>query len=188
MRSYPFVTRAAITSFLIVVATVALTSGIAAAPDGDESVNHCTIGEAEAAFQAWVPAVKLWNGLGIDQGALGEGYWLCQYRSFRDGAEVCFCEDDIFLGGSTLYELLEGPDALSRPEARESIAAWEFRVFITPDGGQESELDVMRTAIKGGLHPVWGAGGLSATWCLPPVASGRLLDPRMGLSSRLGRV
>jgi hypothetical protein len=82
--------------------------------------------------------------------------WFCQYRLFYDGAEVCFCEDDIFLGGSTWYEFPEAPDGLSQAEAREWLAQVETEVFITPEGGETTQLDVMSTAIKGGQHFAWG--------------------------------
>ena len=146
MRPYHSMKRVALSSLLIVIATVALVSGTAAEPP----VEHCDIGNVESAFQAWVPGGRLWRELGLDEGGLAEGVMFCQYRLFRE-AEVCFCEDDIFLGGSTWYS-----DDPSQSEAREWLAQIEVEVFLTPEGGETSELDVISTAIKGGQHFLWG--------------------------------
>lgn len=151
MRSNRSVKHVAIASLLVVAATVALTSGISADPPED----HCNTGNVNSAFQAWAPGVKLWDR-GLDYGGLAEGVGLCQYRTFYDGAEVCFCEDDIFLGGTTVYVSPDPPDGMSQSEAREWLAQFETELSITPDGGETSELDVMRTAIKGGPHVTRG--------------------------------
>ena len=154
MRSHRSVKRAAIVLLLTVVAIVALWSGSAAAPDGGE--NHCTIGEATSAFEAWATGVKLYVRLGLDEGGLAEGVSFCQYRIYYDGEEACFCEDDFFFGGITFYTRVGKPDGLSPSEARDWLNQWEFEVFLTPDGGDPSQLDVVGTAVKGGQHPYRG--------------------------------
>jgi hypothetical protein len=101
MRSYRSVRRVAVASVLVLVASVALTSGIAA----DPPVDHCTLGEVTSAFEAWAPG-RMLSRLGLDYAGLAEGYGFCQYRLFAGAYgfdEVCFCEDDVFFGGTTWY-------------------------------------------------------------------------------------
>jgi hypothetical protein len=157
MRSYRSIKRATVASILIVVAIVVLTSGTAAAPPGHE--DHCNKGNVTSAFQAGAPGVKLTERLGLDHAGLAEGVSFCQYRLFAEWYgfdEVCFCEDDFFFGGTTLYELVGEPDGLSPSEARESLNQWEVKVFLTPEGEEPSQLDVVGTAVKGALHPRFG--------------------------------
>jgi hypothetical protein len=148
------VKRVAISSLLVLIAIVALTSGTAA----DPPVTHCTIGEVSSAFQAYPPGVKL-RGLGLDESGLAKGVSFCQYRLFAGAFgfdEVCFCEDDFFFGGTVLYVGVGEPDGLSPSEAREWLNQWEFEVFLTPEGGTPSQLDVVGTAVKGSVHPRFG--------------------------------
>jgi hypothetical protein len=149
MRSYRSVKRVAIASVLIVVVTAALTSGIAADP-----LDHCNLGNVNSAFQAWPTGGKLWNW-GLDQGGLAEGYGFCQYRLFGGAygySPVCFCEDDYFFGGNTLFLTTSPPDGLSPQEAQAWLAQLVVEVEITPEGGEPLELDVVWTDIKGGQH------------------------------------
>jgi hypothetical protein len=158
MRSYRSVRKVAISSFLIVIATVALTSGIAA----DPPVDHCNPGNVDSAFQAWVTGGKLWNW-GLDHGGLAEGYGFCEYRLFAQAAgidEVCFCEDDYFFGGNTFFLATSPPDGVSPEEAQAVLAQLVVEVEITPEGGEPLELDVVWTDIKGGQHYLVG----KVTW------------------------
>jgi hypothetical protein len=147
MRSYRSVKKVAISSLLIVIATVALTSGIAA----DPPVDHCTLGEVTSAFEAWAPGFMLNDRLGLDHAGLAEGVGLCQYRLFYDGATACFCEDDIFLGGVTWYTSVDPPNGLSPSEASEWFNQLEVQVEL--DG---SPIDVVGTAVKGAVVPSYG--------------------------------
>ncbi len=158
MRSYPFVTRAAIASFLTVVAVVALASGVSASPE-----DHCNPGNVNSAFQAWAPGVKLYHRLGLDHGGLAEGVGFCEYRLYAEWYgidEVCFCEDDFFFGGTNNYVPTGPPDGMSPEEAQEWLAQFVFEIEITPEGGEPLELDVVETAIKVGQHAWLG----KVTW------------------------
>jgi hypothetical protein len=142
--------RVALSLLLILIATVALTSGTAA----DPPVNHCTMGEVKSAFQAWTPGVMLRDKLGLDHAGLAEGVSFCQYRLFAGAYgfdEVCFCEDDFFFGGTVWYAGVGEPDGMSPSEARDWLNQWEFQVEL--DGNQ---LDVVGTAVKGAVHPRFG--------------------------------
>jgi hypothetical protein len=150
MRSYRSVKRVAIASVLVLVASVALTSGIAA----DPPVDHCTLGEVTSAFEASAPGVMLTDRLGLDHAGLAEGASSCQYRLFAGDYgfdEVCFCEDDVFFGGTTWYVGIGEPDGKSPSEASEWLNQWEFQVEL--DG---SPLDLVGTAVKGAVHPTFG--------------------------------
>ena len=150
MRSYRSVKRAATASFLIVVAILALASGTAAAPP----VDHCTVGEVTSAFEAWAPGTMLTDRLGLDNAGLAEGVSSCQYRLFAGNYgfdEVCFCEDDVFFGGTTWYVGIGEPDGMSPSEASDWLNQWEFQVEL--DG---SPLDIVGTAVKGAIHPTFG--------------------------------
>ena len=148
MRSYRSVKRVAVASVLIVIATVALTSGIAA----DPPVDHCTLGEVTSALQAWAPGVTLYYRTGLDYAGLAEGVSFCQYRTYKFWVpEVCFCEDDIFLGGTTYFVGISKPDGMSLSEASEWLNQLEVQVEL--DG---SPIDVVETAVKGAVHPAIG--------------------------------
>ena len=117
------------------VAMLALSAGSVAS--ADTSSRPCTIGDANANFEAPLPH-------------LGGVYGPCQYRVFFDGATFTFCEDDVILGG--VVNLIEYKNAgWTRDEGIDYLKSLGQRVWLN---GIEQSL--ASTAMKDAVHPVFG--------------------------------
>jgi hypothetical protein len=102
----------------------------------------CTAGAAQSLFQELPLGSQVMRPRGQDHPGLLEATARCQYRLFRDGNTVTFCEDDFILGGivwATAYKA----DGISRAAAIADIEATTDRAWLD---GQEQVLK--RTAYK----------------------------------------
>jgi hypothetical protein len=126
---------------LCAVCVVGLVAG-SVATAGSTPTSPCTYGEAQHSFQA--PYTSINPDIPYPFGNE------CQYRLFRDGETVTFCEDDFILGGVIWFADYPVLD-MSRQEAIADIELNEDHVWI--DG---VEMPLMDTGIKDGQHPFFG--------------------------------
>lgn len=125
--------RAAVLATLVTI----LVLGAESAASAETSSRPCTIGDAQANFEA--PLEHVFQSLGI-----------CQYRLFFDGDTFTFCEGDFVLGGS--IDLVDyKAQGLTRKEAIELLELYGERVWL--DGVEQP---LMHTALKDGMHPRLG--------------------------------
>ena len=124
--------------FFAVAALVAvLALGASSVASADTSSRPCTIGDANANFEAPLPH-------------LGGVYGPCQYRVFFDGATFTFCEDDVILGGVVNFADYKNAGT-TRDEGIDYLGTLGQRVWL--DGVEQS---LEHTAIKDAVHPVFG--------------------------------
>ncbi len=96
---------------------------------------RCTRGDAEALFQVSPLPAQVMRPRGQDHPGLLEAYSNCQYRVFRDGATVTFCEDDFIVGGIVAYWDYK-VDGISRAEAIGILETAVDRVWL--DGVEQT--------------------------------------------------
>ena len=123
--------------FTVAALVVMLALGAGSVASADTSSTPCTIGDAQANFEAPLPHLG-----GISSP--------CQYRLFIDGLAVTFCEGDYILGGAA--NIVDYVNAgLTREQGIEELERLGQRVWL--DGVEQS---LAGTAVKDGIHPRFG--------------------------------
>ena len=113
------------------------------------AADRCTVGDAEAIFQA-TPVASAMFVRGQDHPGLLEALSRCQYRLFFEGDSYTFCEGDVIAGGLFwIYPYKEF--GVSRAFAIADIALVVDRVWLN---GVEQVLK--QTAFKNVNHPIFG--------------------------------
>jgi hypothetical protein len=74
-----------------------------ASSDAASLRQSCTMGDAEAVFQALPVAAGVMRPRGQDHPGLLEASFNCQYRLWFDGESFTFCEDDVIVGGIVYF-------------------------------------------------------------------------------------
>jgi hypothetical protein len=114
-----------------------LVLGAGSVASAETSSRPCTIGDAQANFEA--PLQHILGSLGV-----------CQYRLFFDGDSFTFCEGDFILGGA--LDFVDYPaQGMTREEAIALLERFGERVWL--DGVEQP---LMHTAFKDGMHPRFG--------------------------------
>ena len=134
---------------LAILVAFLVTAGPAAAESELGPDDHCSLGDAVSIMNAFFPLFQHGDNSPNDIARR------CQFRTFREPEEgICFCEHDEFVGATAWFELRDDPD-YEEWSAHESVSLVEIILSITEPAGQP--IDPFVTAVKGGLHPVFGS-------------------------------
>ena len=102
----------------------------------------CTVGDAQAVFQALPLTAGVMLPRGQDHPGLLEASVRCQFRVWHDGETFTACQDDVILGG-IIYFWPYKADGISRAFAIADTELFKDRVWLN---GQEQVLE--RTPYK----------------------------------------
>jgi hypothetical protein len=144
---------------LAVVSTVLLIAQPVSASPPLGPDDHCTYGDATAIANAFYP--RQFGGDPTEDPFVAEHTnELCSFRTFitpDDG--ICFCEDDVFTGGTVFFDVAD---------AREFLREIEFDFTLNaPEGAEWSGFDTPVKAARNGF--VWRQFGVTFTHAPPGI-------------------
>ena len=134
-------------SLLLLVALAGSSMGsvaptIVASSDAASIPQRCTMGDAEAVFQALPVTAGVMKPRGQDHPGLLEASFECQYRVWFDGESYTFCEDDVIVGGIVYFWEYKAL-GIARDAAIADMELLTSRVWL--DGVEQ---DLRRTTYK----------------------------------------